>query len=233
VSDHLSRAFAELERVLKSKSADYAVDVDPWSNFRRTGEQFGLRPFEAAEFNILQKIERLRALRSNGRPPANEAVIDTYRDLAGYGILAFAMCLEMTAQLPPANSSFTNGSKLGNVNVLPETLTVVSFDAEERQTRTCGERRKHKGIQLVCDLEFGHESLECESGGAGSPPRRWAWRKGIDAHVIRACGSKHDRHSIQYMCTLRENHGGLVHETLTKTGEHVSWQVHEETGASS
>jgi hypothetical protein len=52
----------------------------------------GFGPVEAALFNITQKLSRLKSLRENGRmdDPQNEAVADTYLDLAVYGVLCYA-----------------------------------------------------------------------------------------------------------------------------------------------
>lgn len=73
------------------KGADYATDVDPWSNFRDQANHFNIALYEAADFSELQKLSRLKALRHNGRAPANEALEDTYLDKAVYAVLACAM----------------------------------------------------------------------------------------------------------------------------------------------
>jgi hypothetical protein len=51
---------------------------------------------EAGLFNVTQKLARLKSLRQNGRmgDPKNEAVLDTYLDLAVYGVLVYAMARE-------------------------------------------------------------------------------------------------------------------------------------------
>jgi hypothetical protein len=56
----------------------------------------GFGPADAALFNVTQKLARLKSLRQNGRmdDPQNEAVADTYLDLAVYAVLAFAMARE-------------------------------------------------------------------------------------------------------------------------------------------
>jgi hypothetical protein len=93
-----------------SKGADYAQDSDPWSAFRSVADHFGMPLYEAGLFNMLQKIERLKSLRMNGREPHNESVYDTYMDLAVYGVLTFAMYLD---QMSPVNSSDTKSSDIG------------------------------------------------------------------------------------------------------------------------
>jgi hypothetical protein len=56
----------------------------------------GFGPADAALFNVVQKVMRLRSLRANGRmdDPANEATADTYLDLAVYAIIALALSRE-------------------------------------------------------------------------------------------------------------------------------------------
>jgi hypothetical protein len=56
----------------------------------------GFSPTEAAHFNSTQKLRRLKSLRENGRMdyPQNEAVSDTYLDLAVYGVLAYAIYMQ-------------------------------------------------------------------------------------------------------------------------------------------
>lgn len=79
----------------RRKRADYAVDGDPFSNFRETAEEMDFdSPVQSADFNVVQKQARLKALRRNKRAPENEAVIDTYLDRAVYSIIAYALMLE-------------------------------------------------------------------------------------------------------------------------------------------
>jgi hypothetical protein len=80
----------------RKKRADYAKDGDPFSSFKVTSDLLGLDgfgPVESAIMNVAQKLSRLKALRENGcmNDPANEAVADTYLDMAVYAVLAYAM----------------------------------------------------------------------------------------------------------------------------------------------
>ena len=91
------RALITMVEVSRRKRADYATDEDEFSNFRGTAEFAGFEsPALSALFNVAQKLERIRALRANGRlaEAANEAVDDTFLDIAVYGVLAHAMWLE-------------------------------------------------------------------------------------------------------------------------------------------
>lgn len=94
--DSFEAALIGMVLTARKKRKDYAQDANPFSNFEGTAAKLAIPGFgrkEAALFNVLQKIERLSALRANGRmdDPQNEAVIDTYLDLAVYSTLLLAM----------------------------------------------------------------------------------------------------------------------------------------------
>jgi hypothetical protein len=99
-TDPFDAAVAEIVKINRRKRADYALDGgDVFSNFRQTSEVIavdGFGPADAALFNVIQKVMRLRSLRANGRmdDPANEATADTYLDLAVYAIIALALSRE-------------------------------------------------------------------------------------------------------------------------------------------
>jgi hypothetical protein len=99
-TDPFDAAVAEIVRINRRKRADYSLDgADVFTNFRQTSETLaidGFGPTDAALFNVVQKIMRLRSLRANGRmdDPANEAAADTYLDLAVYAIIALALSRE-------------------------------------------------------------------------------------------------------------------------------------------
>jgi hypothetical protein len=99
--DPFDAALIPIVETNRRKRRDYAVSGDPFSNFTTTSGLLGLDgfgPVEAALFNVAQKLARLQALRKNGRleDPANEAVIDTYLDLAVYGIITYALARQET-----------------------------------------------------------------------------------------------------------------------------------------
>ena len=91
--DPFEEAVGLIVEVNRKKRADYALEGSPFSNFEFTAGVFGMKPEEAALFNVAQKLARLSSLRANGRPPQNEAVYDTYLDLAVYGVIAYAIYL--------------------------------------------------------------------------------------------------------------------------------------------
>jgi hypothetical protein len=100
-ADPFDAALIPIVQTNRKKRADYAKDGDPFSSFRTSSDLIGLvgfGPVEAALFNITQKLSRLKSLRENGRmdDPQNEAVADTYLDLAVYGVLLYALSREQT-----------------------------------------------------------------------------------------------------------------------------------------
>lgn len=91
--DPFEEAVSLIVMINRQKRADYALDGDPFSNFKFSAQVMGVEPEEAALFNVAQKLARLSSLRANRRGPQNEAVYDTYLDLAVYGVLAYAIYL--------------------------------------------------------------------------------------------------------------------------------------------
>jgi hypothetical protein len=96
VTNWTEEAINRISETLNSKGGDYALDEDAFSNFREIADFYGVEAFEAAIGEIVKKLSRLKALKSNGRVPTNESVEDTVRDIAGYGVLALAMLMEYT-----------------------------------------------------------------------------------------------------------------------------------------
>lgn len=90
-NDPFESALIHIVEINRRKRADYGRDGEPFSNFKATARSFGMQPEEAALFNVAQKLERILTLRANNRKPENEAVIDSYLDLAVYGVIAYAI----------------------------------------------------------------------------------------------------------------------------------------------
>lgn len=98
-ADPFDAALIPIVLTNRRKRADYAKDGNPFSNFELTAGMLsldGFGPAEAALFNVCQKVARLAALRANGRmnETVNEAVIDSYLDLAVYSIILYAIVLD-------------------------------------------------------------------------------------------------------------------------------------------
>ncbi len=73
-----------------SKSHDYAIDSNPFSNFEQAAEYAEVSVQDV--FHVLQgiKISRLFALNANKKTPNNESVLDTKLDMIAYQILELA-----------------------------------------------------------------------------------------------------------------------------------------------
>lgn len=93
--DHpLYDALKRIVDMFNRKNSDYALNVDPWSNFRSLAGYFDLHPHEVALFYVMMKADRLKTLRKDDKEPLNEAVSDTYLDMAVYALIMYALFLE-------------------------------------------------------------------------------------------------------------------------------------------
>jgi hypothetical protein len=98
-NDPFENALIQIVKTNRAKRRDYALDGDPFSNFKATSDLMGIKDFgpaESAFFNIVQKIARLQSLRANGRlnDTVNESALDTYLDLAVYSVILLAIVRE-------------------------------------------------------------------------------------------------------------------------------------------
>lgn len=96
--DPFDAALIPIVQTNRKKRKDYALDGDAFSSFTDTSSLMAMDGFEAREaayFNMLQKVVRLKSLRANGRfdDPQNEAVEDTFLDLAVYGVITYGIIL--------------------------------------------------------------------------------------------------------------------------------------------
>jgi hypothetical protein len=102
-NDPFEKQLIAIVETNRRKRKDYALDGDPFSNFRMTSDLLGIPgfgPTEAALFNVIQKLIRLHSLRKNGRihNTANESVIDTYLDAAVYTVITYAIAMQRQDQ---------------------------------------------------------------------------------------------------------------------------------------
>jgi hypothetical protein len=108
VPDHLFPALKRMVDTFVAKGQDYSTSDEAWaSNFEATSQYLGIPKWEAADFNEVQKLARLSALRTRGRPPINEGVLDTYLDKAVYALIAYALILHHE---PPGGDTFVQVS---------------------------------------------------------------------------------------------------------------------------
>lgn len=91
--DPMRMAFARMLKTFAGKNKDYSHGS--WrSSFDEVADGVGTTGGQVCETLLELKRARLRALSSNGRPPANESVDDTYLDRAVYAALAFGLYLD-------------------------------------------------------------------------------------------------------------------------------------------
>ena len=110
VPDHLYPAIRDVVDTLSRKGQDYSESDDEWaSNFAATSAHTGLATWECADFNEVQKLARLAALRKRGRGPLNENVEDTYRDKSCYAVLAYALLLHHNVIAHPTEAGGSAG----------------------------------------------------------------------------------------------------------------------------
>lgn len=68
------------------KQADYGKDDDPFANVRST-EEWDIPAWVGAMVRLNDKVARLKSLRANGSLK-NEAVVDSFMDIAVYALIA-------------------------------------------------------------------------------------------------------------------------------------------------
>ncbi len=76
----------ELHKLHTLKQTDYGRDADPFANLRSSSE-FGLPAWLGVAVRMNDKMHRLKSYAQNGSL-ANEGVVDTFRDLAAYAVMA-------------------------------------------------------------------------------------------------------------------------------------------------
>jgi len=154
LDDPWHRAIAMLLDTHETKGADYARDHDQFDNFHTTSEQFNLQHYEAGEFNCVQKLARLRSLRANGRAPQNESVEDTYKDLAVYGVLTYAMYLQAVhaskPQVAQGISKAPEGSVPGESNVAQTQIPTETPGVERGIPEQCRADFERAGVHHTC-----------------------------------------------------------------------------------
>jgi len=85
--------------ILKSKGSDYA-DADVLSNFKIVSEIVKLAKINAelpegyAMLMVILKIVRIWNLKTSGKTPENESLLDSYKDLINYCKLSYLCEIE-------------------------------------------------------------------------------------------------------------------------------------------
>jgi hypothetical protein len=91
----IEAAVYELLATLASKNQDYRIDGE-FSNFEHTAALVDTTPENVMLTQVGIKIGRLNGLRRSGATPNHEALLDTYKDLAGYAIILYAYAMSVT-----------------------------------------------------------------------------------------------------------------------------------------
>lgn len=98
--DYLTSLDKETLDIIKSKSKDYAQDLDVLSNFKIVSQIVELskidvsKPEGYAMLMVILKIVRIWNLKSENKSPQNESLIDSYKDGINYFKLAFLSEIE-------------------------------------------------------------------------------------------------------------------------------------------
>lgn len=79
----------ELRELHDKKQQDYGTDTDPFANVRGS-EDWGVEPWVGALIRATDKIRRLQKFALKGKL-ANEAVEDSFRDLAVYAVIGLVL----------------------------------------------------------------------------------------------------------------------------------------------
>jgi len=86
---YLSNAFDVIEDIAIKKSTDYTT-TSPFENFEKVALATGLQVEDIFHVFIATKLNRIRNLVDNGKPPENESISDSILDLATYAVLYLA-----------------------------------------------------------------------------------------------------------------------------------------------
>lgn len=87
----------ELGELHDKKQEDYGIESDPFANIRGSLE-WGISPWVGALVRATDKLRRLQKFARQGKL-ANEAVEDSFRDLAVYAIIGLVL-FEETEEVP-------------------------------------------------------------------------------------------------------------------------------------
>jgi len=98
-TDPFDRLIIPMVEMNRKKRADYATQGNLFANFDRNAEMMNMPGYTALEdclSMVGRKFNRITNLR--GRPPKNETVLDSFLDLAVYGVLAYGLAMREAEQ---------------------------------------------------------------------------------------------------------------------------------------
>lgn len=121
--------FDEASRLVASKAHDYAAQDNVFSNFENTAEQTGITLDDVFHSHLVNKMERIRQLRSKGFAQ-HESMRDSLLDLANYACLWIAATDRGT--LPTVAEAFDKAvSDLSDAAHLPEAVEALEEAADK------------------------------------------------------------------------------------------------------
>lgn len=92
---HIVKLDEELIKILESKGKDYGQEIDSLSNFKIVSQIVSLikldcgKPEGYAMLMVVLKIVRIWNLKTSGKTPENESLLDSYKDLINYCKLSY------------------------------------------------------------------------------------------------------------------------------------------------
>jgi hypothetical protein len=95
LSQRLHALLIEIGQLHDKKQKDYGVDNDPFANVRGSAE-WGVQPWVGAMVRANDKMKRLQKFAKVGSL-ANEAVEDSFKDLAVYSLIGLVLYEESCA----------------------------------------------------------------------------------------------------------------------------------------
>lgn len=90
---YMEAALVELQSVLVERNRDYKIDSE-FSNFEFAGSISGVETVDVILSQLSIKLGRIKGLRGKAPSENNQlALLDSYKDLAGYATILFAYAL--------------------------------------------------------------------------------------------------------------------------------------------
>lgn len=209
VTNWIEEAIDATSATLNAKGKDYALDTDQFSAFRSLTDWYGTEPYWTALGEVVKKLERLKALKTNGRAPTNESVEDTMKDIAGYAILAYAMYLERVTN--DASKLVKHHEAVWPTEVLGASTNQLSLDLEPSPALDAIEKVRSLRSSWFVNQNFGYDN--------GGPFKL----DPIDGHKVQLCGSgPHKWGGMLYWCTKPASHTSR-HGHLNGSMTGVAW----------
>ena len=78
----ITKEMAEMVKLCRKKRTDYASSTDPFENFELSGNFTGIETWQSIFSRLSEKFIRLSNLLTSNKPPLNESIEDSLRDLA-------------------------------------------------------------------------------------------------------------------------------------------------------